>query len=131
MVHAPGEDRHPLRGSGPQVVERARDVTREFLSALRPDDGTEADALLLVVTELVANAVRHAGGLTGFRLTAGPGLVNVSVDDASCSPPLPRETKTAEPGGFGWPLVQELSVNVQVKVHGDGKTVSAVVPLSH
>jgi uncharacterized protein YbjT (DUF2867 family) len=31
-------------------------------------------ALLLVVSELVANAVRHAGGVSGFRLETRAGI---------------------------------------------------------
>ncbi|MCT9081347.1 ATP-binding protein [Streptomyces fulvoviolaceus] len=129
MVHAPEEGYEPLRGNDPQVVERARDVARGFLSAIGPGIGGEAGTVLLVVSELVTNAVRHAGGVTGFRLASGPGTVTVIVEDASCSPPCPRVTGPAEPGGFGWQLVQDLSLDVQVQVRADGKTVSALVPL--
>jgi anti-sigma regulatory factor (Ser/Thr protein kinase) len=131
MVHPPEEDHSPLQGSDPQVAQRARDVTRGFLSAVGPTDGAAADAVLLVVSELVGNAVRHAGGMTGFRLAAGLGSVTVSVDDASRVPPRPRLTSVGEPGGFGWQLVEKLSHDVRVQVHADGKTVSAVVPLPH
>jgi hypothetical protein len=33
-----------------------------------PDGGAEAEAVPLVVSELVTNAVQHAGGVTGFGL---------------------------------------------------------------
>jgi hypothetical protein len=32
------------------------------------------------------------------------------------------------PGGFGWHLVQQLSIQVRVAVYAAGKTVTAVVP---
>jgi len=32
------------------------------------------------------------------------------------------------PGGFGWHLVRELSVDVRVDIHAAGKTVTAIMP---
>ncbi|MFF1690728.1 ATP-binding protein [Streptomyces sp. NPDC058254] len=98
---------------------------------LSPSAGAEAESVLLVVTELVTNAVRHAGGLTGFGLRAGQGTVTVSVEDASRMPPQPRPTDPTRPGGFGWPLVQSLALDVQVSGRRGGKTVSAMLPFSH
>jgi anti-sigma regulatory factor (Ser/Thr protein kinase) len=86
------------------------------------------DAVLLVVSELFANAVRHAGGVSGFRLEAGPGTVTVEVHDASTVLPLLLPMDATRPGGFGWHLVQDLSVDVRVDVHAAGKSVTAVVP---
>ncbi|MFE8946915.1 ATP-binding protein [Streptomyces sp. NPDC007856] len=68
---------------------------------LAPSGGDEADAVLLVVTELISNAVRHAGGVTGFGLRTGPGTVTVTVHDASRQPPRPQLTDPREPAGFG------------------------------
>ncbi|EKX67808.1 ATP-binding protein [Streptomyces ipomoeae] len=110
------------------MAEQARDVARGFLSVAAPEGGVARDAVLLVVSELFTNAVRHADGVTGFRLEAGPGTVAVTVHDAS--PVLPRllPLDATRPGGFGWHLVQELSVDVRVDVQAAGKTVTAVVP---
>ncbi|MFG2525368.1 ATP-binding protein [Streptomyces sp. NPDC048527] len=130
MVHPPEEGYGPLQGGGVQSPEWARDVTRRFLSVVAPVGGSKADAVVLVVSELVANAVRHAGGVRGFRLEESLGMVTVAVQDASPVPPRPRPMDAGEPGGFGWHLVQELSVDVQVCVHSAGKTVAAAVPLS-
>ncbi|MFI9169684.1 ATP-binding protein [Streptomyces lincolnensis] len=125
------EDHQRLLRAGPQSAERARDVTRGFLSAVAARAGAESDAVLLVVSELVTNAVRHAGGVTRFHLAAGPGTVTVSVDDASPTAPQPQRLDALRPGGFGWHLVQELSADVRVRLRPGGKTVSAVLPLSH
>jgi anti-sigma regulatory factor (Ser/Thr protein kinase) len=100
------------------------------LSVVAPNGESGADAVVLVVSELVTNAVRHAGGVTGFRLEEGMGTVTVAVQDASPAPPRPLPMDAREPGGFGWHLVQELSTDVQVHVHSTGKTVWAAVPLS-
>ncbi|MCT7354206.1 ATP-binding protein, partial [Streptomyces sp. 15-116A] len=52
-----------------------------------PEGGSAVDAVLLVVPELFANAVRHAGGVTGFRLEAGSAAAAVAVHDSSPVPP--------------------------------------------
>lgn len=130
VVHLPEEECGPLDGGGVRTPEWARDVTRRFLSVVAPGGGSKADAVVLVVSELVANAVRHAGGVRGFRLEESLGIVTVAVQDASTTLPRPRPMDAGDPGGFGWHLVQELSVHVQVRVHSAGKTVAAAVPLS-
>ncbi|MFF8925914.1 ATP-binding protein [Streptomyces longwoodensis] len=100
MAHSSEERYDPLSGDSPQPADQARDVARGFLSVLAPSGGDEADAVLLVVTELISNAVRHAGGVTGFGLRAGPGTVTVTVHDASRQPPRLQLTDPREPGGF-------------------------------
>ncbi|MFF1690893.1 MULTISPECIES: ATP-binding protein [unclassified Streptomyces] len=133
MVHSPEEDEEyaSLTGVSPRMAQRARDVTRGFLRALAPDgDDAEMESALLVVSELVTNAVRHAGGITGFGLRAGQGTVTVSVEDASRVPPQQAPADPTRPGGFGWPLVQSLALDVQVSGRRGGKTVSAMLPFS-
>ncbi|MEH0421152.1 ATP-binding protein [Streptomyces sp. B21-083] len=127
MVHSPEDDCGSLREDS---AERTSDVARGFLSVLAPGGGAEVEAVLLVVSELVTNAVRHAGGITGFGLRAGVGTVTVSVEDASSVPPCPRRPDAAEPGGLGWLLVQELATDVRVSGRANGKTVSVVLSLS-
>lgn len=128
MVHPPEADKEPLDDGGLRTAEQAREVTRGFLSMAAPHGGSGADAVLLVVSELFTNAARHAGGVTGFRLRAGPGTMTVAVHDASRVPPRPVPLDASRPGGFGWHLVQNLSVDVQVQVHPRGKIVTAIVP---
>ncbi|MFF1595006.1 ATP-binding protein [Streptomyces sp. NPDC058286] len=131
MVHSPEEDQEyaPLTGDSPRLAERARDVTRGFLLALAPDgDDAQMESALLVVSELVTNAVRHAGGMTGFGLRAGQGTITVTVEDASHVPPQPQPADPTQPGGFGWPLVQSLALEVHVSGHRGGKTVTAILP---
>ncbi|MFF3277544.1 ATP-binding protein [Streptomyces chrestomyceticus] len=131
MACSPQEDPGPdvLDEGRVRTAKQARDITRGFLSVAAPTAGSGAEAVLLVVSELFANAVRHAGGVTGFRLEAGPEAVTVAVavDDASTAPPRPRPLDPWTPGGFGWHLVRQLSADVQVKNCATGKTVSATV----
>jgi len=39
--------------------------------------GSGSDTVVLVVSELFTNAVRDVGGVTSFRLEAGPGAMTV------------------------------------------------------
>ena len=104
-------------------------MTRGFLAVLAPDGGLEAEAVLLVVSELLSNAMRHGGGVRGFGLRAALGTVTITVEDASWVPPRPRSANADRPGGLGWPLVHELAVDVRVSVGPHGKTVAVVLPL--
>ncbi|MFJ3906454.1 ATP-binding protein [Streptomyces sp. NPDC090025] len=105
----------------------ARSSVRRAVSWTSP----EVDDLLLVTSELVTNAVRHGGGVTGFALDVGRGSVTVAVSDASRRPPRRREDGGFDrgPGGYGWPIVLRLAREVSVEVGPRGKTVRAVVAL--
>ncbi|WP_261951396.1 ATP-binding protein [Streptomyces nigrescens] len=137
MAQPPEEDEHssPTHQGYIRTAAQARDVTRGFLASLGASNRTEAEAVLLVVSELVTNAERHARGVTGFRLEAGPGSIMVTVSDASTDPPRLRHTNAFEPGGFGWYLVQDLAADVTVEIQPHGKSVRALLrallPLAH
>lgn len=65
------------------AVADARDAARAFLEGLRqpavaPD---AADTVVLVVSELVTNALRHGGGTCTLELTAHPDTIEVAVHD--------------------------------------------------
>jgi anti-sigma regulatory factor (Ser/Thr protein kinase) len=114
-------------------ASQARELTRGFLSVMAPQPHQQdVDTLLLVVSELVTNAVRHGQGLTGFHLRATrTGAIEVIVRDASPRWPRPRPLDLDYPGGFGLHLVQNVCRSVTVQPGpGSGKTVRAVVPYS-
>ncbi|MEU0674691.1 ATP-binding protein [Streptomyces sp. NPDC006172] len=113
----------------PFTAATARDHVRRLLrTRAAPPSSTVVDDALLVVTELVTNAVRHGGGLTGFDARLAGDALTVSVSDASPALPhtVPRDDPAA-PGGFGWPLVNRLSRQVTVTPRAGGKTVSVVL----
>ncbi|MDG5805711.1 ATP-binding protein [Streptomyces ossamyceticus] len=92
--------------------------------------------LLLVVSELVTNAVRHGGGLAGFDVGVTEDGVRLDVRDHSPAVPaaahgpgmLPR---SHEGSGYGWPLINRLSSQVDVRGRDEGgKTISVLVPLT-
>ncbi|QMU77109.1 ATP-binding protein [Streptacidiphilus sp. PB12-B1b] len=123
-------ERWPLDG-GPGTLARARDRTREFLDALPGVSQTVLQDGLILVTELVSNAMRHAPGPAALELADRPGEVTIAVSDSSTRLPEPRAADlTAADGGFGWHLVQRLSQAVRVQLDPPhGKTVSATLAL--
>ncbi len=88
-------------------------------------------AVLLVASEVVADAVQHAGGMAGFRLDAWPGAVTVRVQDNSGALPRPVHWAVGRPAGLCRHLVQELSNDVRVDIHAAGKAVAAMWPCPH
>lgn len=94
------------------AVADARDAARAFLEGLRqpavaPD---AADTVVLVVSELVTNALRHGGGTCTLELTAHPDTIEVVVHDPSRHAPRMRTPDlNGGTGGFGWPMVNRLA----------------------
>ncbi|MCB5179212.1 ATP-binding protein [Streptomyces antimicrobicus] len=114
------------RTVGGLTCEQARGATRAVLAA-HGVTGPEADDALLVVTELVANARRHAGGVTGFLVRCRPPHTVIEVSDANPDPPVDRPTPADVPGRFGWRMIKQLAESVAVEARPSGKTISVVV----
>lgn len=114
------------------AVAEARQATRAFLEALgQPAIGREqADTVVLVVSELVTNALRHGGGAYTLRFAAHPGTIEVAVEDASPRMPRIRTPDLVDgTGGFGWHMVNDLAHRVVVTPGPEGgKTVRALFP---
>ncbi|MEU9594910.1 ATP-binding protein [Streptomyces sp. NPDC048219] len=88
--------------------------------------------LLLVVSELVTNAIRHGGGLTGFDCrTTGDGVWIAVHDNSAVIPRTVCAFPTDHHGsGYGWPLVARLTRDITVERRPEGgKTISALVPM--
>jgi anti-sigma regulatory factor (Ser/Thr protein kinase) len=88
--------------------------------------------VLLVTSELVTNAIRHAGGVTGFAATVEDGFVCLTVSDGSSARPVrARQSGRHLPGGYGWPLVCTVAEDVTVTADpGGGKSVRVRVRLA-
>ncbi len=116
-----------------EAVTEARDHVRDFLTADSPPvaPATLRDGLL-VVSELVTNAVLHAPGPCTLCLAYVDGALAIAVHDTSPALPVPRAPDlTTATGGFGWHLLTRLTSRIEVhpEVSG-GKTVTAVLPVS-
>ncbi|MFD0345246.1 ATP-binding protein [Kitasatospora aburaviensis] len=104
------------------AVAEARAVTVDFLDDVA-DPSAVADATLLV-SELVGNAIRHAGEPGWLLLVRRPGLLWIEVSDSSPRPPLPRPPRGADaPGGLGLFLLNLLSLQWGWRPMGPGKAV--------
>ncbi|MEU8842327.1 ATP-binding protein [Streptomyces roseus] len=111
-------------GSGISCV-RARETARAVLARLHLTE-TGVDDVVTVVSELISNAERHAGGATAFTITARPGFVTVEVSDGTARLPELQTWAPRHPGGFGWRLVHDIADTINVRADdGGGKTVTA------
>jgi len=89
---------------------RARVLARELLAG-RLADARRRNDLLILVTELVTNAVRHAGlgpeDLIVLRLEAWDGVIRAEVHDPGPGF-VPVEREPGPGGGFGLVLLRTL-----------------------
>ncbi len=115
----------------PAEVGRARRWARSRLqrSGIGADEPL-AETLLLLISELVTNAVVHTGCPAVLRMlfpeaeacdTAANGTVRVEVADASAKPPAPRHAQGDETGGRGLELVDGLADRWGWEREGSGK----------
>jgi len=133
----------------PAEVGRARRWARSRLacSGIGVDEPL-AETLILLISELVTNAVVHTGcpavlrmrlpdapdaaeetagaaGSTGASgaVQAGPGTVRVEVADASARPPMPRHASGDATNGRGLELVDGLADRWGWQAEGAGKSI--------
>jgi len=96
---------------------------RKFVEVALPDlQESELDIVLLLVSELATNAVRHAGTDFEVSVVADPvaGRVRVGVCDEGAGIPAAREPRQLGPDGRGLRLVHELSSAWGVEWSGAG-----------
>lgn len=114
-------------GVDPAEVGRARRWARSRLvgSGIGADEPV-AETLLLLISELVTNAVVHTGCPAVLRMLfpAAPAApVRVEVADASVLPPAPRHANRDETGGRGLELVDGLADRWGWHPEGAGKQI--------
>ena len=116
--------------------EYARSVVRQrWDSASRTSREEDVVDLLLVVSELVTNAIRHGGGLAAFEVALAQDGVRLTVHDNSDAVPDVAygrgELPLGDHGhGYGWPLIIRLAREIVIDPRpGGGKSISVLVPL--
>lgn len=110
---------------GPHGPAQARRVVEACAAELGL--GREADDLLLLVSELVTNAIRHGAPPVELRVQADADTITVAVADSSPVRPLRREADDSAEGGRGMALVDLLTADRGVRPEGSGKTVWGAV----
>ncbi|MFB6806955.1 ATP-binding protein [Streptomyces sp. NPDC056387] len=130
-MEAPVLDRSLPRSGQPTTS--ARDATRAFLhraARIRPPAAPgNDDAVLLIVGELVANAMRHTRGPALLHLELHGDHIDICVTDTSPDPPEPRPPHLDGTGGWGWQLINHLTTEVHIEPTPDGgKTICARAP---
>lgn len=112
-------------GPDPAEVGRARRWARSRLAGSGiGDDEPLAETLVLLISELVTNAVVHTGCPAVLRmLFAAEGGVRVEVADASDRPPRPRHAEGEDTNGRGLELVDGLADRWGWQPEGVGKSI--------
>ena len=125
MESAEGLPRFVLQPD-PRSVWQARRITSDILTG--KVEGDTLHNVLLVVSELVSNAVNHAGATVSVGISVNrESLVRVEVGDGRTWPPRPRKAEPDAIGGRGLLLVEALSDRWGVETRSDGKVVWAEV----
>lgn len=114
----------------PESVTAARRLVSRLLASAPQ---SIVDAVELMVSELAANAIRHAQ--SGFTLTVerGPQQVHVEVTDAGSGTPTMRSPAPTQPTGRGLRIVETFSDSwgIRPSTTGPGKTVWFELALHH
>ncbi|MEU2108863.1 ATP-binding protein [Streptomyces sp. NPDC019507] len=116
-------------GPDPAEVGRARRWARSRLAGSGiGDDEPLAETLVLLISELVTNAVVHTGCPAVLRMLFGlgaaeAGTVRVEVADTCARPPQPRRAAGDDTGGRGLELVDGLADRWGWKREGAGKSI--------
>lgn len=105
----------------PSSVARARKVLREILTMSRREDLLETAQLL--VSEVVTNALVHAGTAIDFGVRAGEAGLRVEVTDGSTHMPASRCYGVMAGTGRGLGLLQQLADRWGTLPRPGGKTV--------
>ncbi|MEU9102441.1 ATP-binding protein [Streptomyces sp. NPDC048361] len=102
----------------------ARRATAGYLRSACP--WADHEAVVLVVSELVGNAVRHTErGEWNVCLRIENATLTADVQDTSSALPAPRRPDLAEGGGMGWHIAEDLTSKLTVLPHPGGKTIRA------
>jgi len=111
----------------PATAASVGQARRFLLGQLPPESREDADALVLMLSELATNAVRHAATeyVVSVRVVDDGRRVLVEVSDAAAGYPMPQEQVGDAPHGRGLHIVRTLADAWGVDEQRDrpGKTV--------
>lgn len=107
----------------PASVPRARELVREVFARSTVD--VDEDTVLLLVSEVVTNAVLHARTPISLDVTSGDGVVRVEVGDASPVAPQVRHYSIWSATGRGLRLLDRLASRWGIE-HSDAAAAKVV-----
>ncbi|MFF8093026.1 ATP-binding protein [Streptomyces sp. NPDC016675] len=115
-------------------IAEARRVAVEYLSASQrgsehPVSERAADAVQLVVSELITNAVKYGRGLIELTLSRTDDTLTVTVRDGGTTLPVRRSADPGRVGQHGLEIVAALSQSLEIRPEAAGKRVTALIAL--
>lgn len=113
-------------------VAAAREFLRDVLRRQGPRAGESQEVVVLLVSELVTNAITHAASPARLSVRVDDDAIWVGVGDDDPTVPTPVSHDTDEPGGLGLWLIDELAGDWGVEADGPdpGKIVWFTVPVA-
>lgn len=93
--------------------------------------GARQPDAVLVLSELIANAIRHGDGAVEVRLHRRPGELRIEVsDEGPADPVVLRRPDAASPTGRGLGIIEHVAADWGVRPRQEGgKTVWASLPV--
>jgi anti-sigma regulatory factor (Ser/Thr protein kinase) len=105
----------------PQNARAARKFVRDCL--LADHVNTDVDLVVLLVSELATNAIRHAGSIFDVWVEVLLPCVRVGVDDPSPVIPAPRAADNTALGGRGLALIEAMADRWGAETTSGGKRI--------
>jgi anti-sigma regulatory factor (Ser/Thr protein kinase) len=118
-VHADRMHRLDLAAT-PESAALARGFTAGVLEEAGLRD--KVDTAVLLVSEIVTNALRHGIPPAALTITFRDDVLEVAVEDADTTMPVPRQPDPLDESGRGFVLVQALSADWGIRPLPTGKT---------
>ena len=109
-----------------QSAGRARRFVDETLR--RWECGEVLDVVTLLVSELVTNAIVHAGSEVEVSVELRSEAIRIEVFDSVSAAPVPRDAKDEDTSGRGMALIEAMASSWGVDSHPNGKSVWFEVP---
>ncbi|MFF9978555.1 ATP-binding protein [Streptomyces erythrochromogenes] len=119
---------------GRSAATQARRAARAHLAGTEANDDERPpplalDTALLLISELVTNAVRHTSGGCMLEVCLVSDGIDIEVTDTSDAEPETSRPDRRGEGGWGWHLVNRLGTDVGIRHHAaGGKTIHVRVP---
>ena len=110
-----------------RAVRQARRACADILTRWKCDAESVEDAVL-IVSEIVTNAIRYCAGPVQLRLSRAADYIRVEVTDSSADEPRLLDARPDDESGRGLRIVNQLATRWGHRPVGNGKQVWADLP---